>query len=128
MDLDAKVQAANEVLASMRDKDARWWRYSVSHRTFELVVGDPEGNGNIVLCLSVCDYIAGPVQWPSQRLQVILDHDRSLKTGSGVFVLQDEMVGFKVQAMTFLWQKDFNLLKHHSLYFREEGELGSDSN
>jgi hypothetical protein len=55
------VRAANEALTSMRSQGARWWYYSVSHCSFELVVGDPLGKGNLVLLLTACDFISGPV-------------------------------------------------------------------
>lgn len=111
------VEAANDALAAMRDKPGRWWRYSVSHCTFELVVGDPLGKDNLVLCMTACDYVAGPVSWPNQQLVVVWHCDRSRAHKVWEFVLQDESVGFRVVAGTFAWRRNFDLVEHHSMYF-----------
>jgi hypothetical protein len=111
------VKAANVTLASMRDKGARWWTYSVSHSTFELVVGDLEGIDNLVLSLPACDYIAGPVSWPNQQLQVIWRSDRSDPNKVWEFVLQDESAGFRAVAAIFTWRRNFNLSEHGSIWF-----------
>jgi hypothetical protein len=110
------VRAANDALASMRDEGARWWSYIVSHSTFELVVGDPLGKDNLVLCLTACEYISGPVSWSPQKLEVIWHCDRSKNSGAWRFVLQDESVGFKVEAFTFAWRKNYNMVQYHSMY------------
>src|SRR4051794_39647798 len=66
--LPDEVLAANVALRSMRDKGARWWSFSVSHTTFDIVIGDPLGDDNVVLCIPACDYLAGPVHWPNQQI------------------------------------------------------------
>src|SRR5947207_2017170 len=48
------VRAANAILASLRDKGARWSSYSASHSTFEMVVGEPHAEDHIVLSLPAC--------------------------------------------------------------------------
>src|SRR5829696_2731033 len=92
---EAYVRAANEALAGMRDKGGRWWSYSVSHCTFELVVGEPLGEDNLVLSLGACEYISGPVIWPEQSIEVIWRCDRARVDRAWEFILQDEAVGFK---------------------------------
>ena len=70
------IRDANDTLASMRDKRTKWWEYSVSPRQFTLVVGDATGRDNIVLWLSGCKNISGPVFWENQNLEIIWRCDR----------------------------------------------------
>ena len=114
----AYVKAANEALAGMRDKGGRWWEYAVSHQTFELVVGEPLGKDNLVLSLAACDYIAGPVIWPEQRLEVIWRCDRARARDVWEFTLQDESVGFKAVGGVFAWKRDYDLLKEGNLHVK----------
>src|SRR5262249_27230237 len=72
-ELNDHIKAANTALSSMRDKGARWWNYCVSHRTFDMVIGDPMGNDNIALCLPACAHLSGPVKWDNQRIEVVVD-------------------------------------------------------
>jgi hypothetical protein len=114
------VQGANDVLSSMRNLGSRWWCYIVSHRSFEMVVGDPLGKGNLVLILTGCDSISGPVSWPNQRLTVIWDCDseRLHKVWghkAWEFVLEDKSVGFRAVAGTFGWQRDYDLVRYGSV-------------
>ncbi len=111
------VRAANEALAAMPEGGGRWWNYSVSHRSFELVVGNPLGKGNIVLLLTACDFISGPVSWPRQQLVVLWDCDRQRPHNTWEFVLQDESVGFRAVAGTFGWQRDYDLVRYGSISF-----------
>jgi hypothetical protein len=110
------VRRANEALASLRDQDCRWWLYSVSHCTFELVIGDPHSPDNVVISLAACEHIAGPVAWPNQRLRVVWHNNREANKG-WVFVLEDEAVGFKAVGGVFGWQRGYDLLENHSMYF-----------
>lgn len=112
----AYVKAANEVLAGMWDKGGRWWEYTVSHRTFELVVGDAQGKDNLVLSLAACDYIAGPVIWPEQYIKVSWCFDKTRPLGSLEFTLQDSSVGFKAVGGVFAWRKNYDLLNEGNLH------------
>jgi hypothetical protein len=106
------VQAANDLLSSMRNLGARWWYYSVSHRSFVMVVGDPLGKGNLVVFLSACDFISGPVRWPDQQLTVLWDCDRERTHKPWEFILKDKSVGFRAVAGTFNWQRDYDLVRY----------------
>ena len=112
----ADTKAANEALASMRDEGGRWWIYLVSHATFELVVGKPLGDDNVVLSLQGCDHIAGPTEWQEQKLEVIWEPSRPRE-----FVIQDRSVGFKAVGKGFAWKRNFDLLAERSLYL---GRIG----
>jgi hypothetical protein len=111
----AYVQAANDALGSLRGKGARWWYYSVGHRSFELVVGDPQGKGNLVLLLAGCDLISGPVNWPDQQLAIRWVCDRE-RQKAWEFFLEDASVNFRVVGGTFRWQKDYDLVRYGSIY------------
>lgn len=118
--IDAKqaedVRGANDALAELRDRGSRWWRYFVSHATFEVVIGEPHAHDNMVITLAACDHIAGPVGWPNQRLRVVWHNDREADK-AWVFVLEDESVGFKAVGGVFGWRRGFDLLEHGSLNF-----------
>ncbi len=70
------VREANDALAELWYRDCKWWLYSVSHRTFEVVIGGPLDHDNVVIALAGCDHIAGPVTWPNQQLRVVLHSDQ----------------------------------------------------
>lgn len=107
------VKAANEALGSMRTKSARWLSYSISLRSFELVVCDPSGGGDsLTLNFAACEYISGPVSWPNQQLILVWHCDRSNLDKPWEFVLQDESVGFRLVARTFTWQQRLNTAGH----------------
>ncbi|MCE9566048.1 MAG: hypothetical protein K8U57_28850 [Planctomycetes bacterium] len=108
------VQGANDALVELQDRGCRWWLYSVSHRTFEVVVGDPHARDNLVITLAACDHIAGPVGWPKQRLRVVWHNDRDADK-AWVFVLEDESVGFKAAGGVFGWRRGYDLLEYGSL-------------
>ena len=104
------VIEANAILASLRQYGCRWWDYSVSHRTFKLIVGDALARTpNVLVVLSACDHISGPVSWPAQQLRVIFEIDRK-QDQAWLFILQDDSVQFKAVAGAFGWRKDFDLL------------------
>lgn len=122
--IDAKqaryVERANGALVELRDRGGRWWIYSVSHCTFELLVGEPHGPDNLVIWLGDCESIAGPVRWPDQRLRVTWHNGR--ESGQGwTYVLEDETVGFKAVGEVFGWQRGYDLLKHGSLSMLRKG-------
>jgi hypothetical protein len=110
------VGQANEALASLRDRGCRWWAYVVSHRTFELVVGEPHGSDNLVISLAACEYVGGPVGWPNQRLRVVWHNDREADK-PWVFVLEDESVGFRAVGGVFGWRRGYDLLAQGGLWF-----------
>jgi hypothetical protein len=89
----------------MRDKSACRWNYSVSHSTFDLVIGDPQGNENIVLSLAACEYLAGSMNWNEQHIEVIFKCDRTKQQRVWEIILQDESAGFKATAGVFEWRK-----------------------
>jgi hypothetical protein len=123
--IDAKeaeyVRGANDALAELRDRGCRWWLYSVSHCTFEVVIGDPHARDNLVISLAGCDHIAGPVGWPNQRLRVVWHNDREADK-AWVFVLEDESAGFRAIGGVFGWQRGYNLLERGSLYMPQSPE------
>ncbi len=105
------VQAANAALASMRGKEARWWNFSVSHTTFDMVIGEPTGTDNIVLCLPACKYLTGPVGWLDQQIEVVI------APGSRSIVIQDPSVGFRAEgAGLFLWRRNYDILSYHGVW------------
>jgi hypothetical protein len=117
--IDAKqaeyVRGANESLDALRDRACRWWLYSVSHCTFEVVVGEPHARDNLVISLAACNRIAGPVAWPNQQLRVIWHNDREAEK-AWTFVLKDATVGFEAVGGVFGWRRGYDLLERGSLY------------
>jgi hypothetical protein len=110
--LSDQVSAANTALGSMPDKGARWWNFSVSHTTFNMVVGDPLGNDNVVMSLC-CGYLAGPVEWPNQRLEVQIAEQH--------VVIEDQSVGFRAEGGVFHWRRNFDLLSYHGIWGGRSG-------
>lgn len=108
------VADANGLLMAMQEMGCRWWSYSVSHRTLELVIGDPlSRGGNLVLCLTCCKTIGGPVDWLNQRLHVTRNDDRE---DGREYTIADESVGFEAIGGVFLWCRDYKLCKFGSAY------------
>lgn len=119
------VEAANDALNSLREWGCRWWNYTVSHRTFEMVVGDPLAReSNLVLCLAACDQISGPVSWTKQQLRVIWDNDRE-RDKPWAFTLEDDSVKFRAVGGVFSWRRDYDLHKYHSIYMPREVSGGT---
>lgn len=101
------VRKANEMLGLVQGERARWWTYSVSMRTFEIVVGNPTAKGgNILLRTLYTDLIAGPTSWTMQGLEVAF-HGMKEKF---CFELRDEAAGFRAIAESFRWELDVDLL------------------
>ena len=113
----AHVRAANEALAALPDCGYRWWNYAVSHRVFDLLVGDPTAKqGNIVISLAACEHISSSVDWLKPHgLEVVFHCDRT-KRDAWEFILQSEAAGFRAVAGVFEWRKNLDLLKGNSLY------------
>jgi hypothetical protein len=107
--LSEEIQAANTALETMREKEARWWSFSVSHTAFALVIGEPTGEDNIVLSLG-CNYLKGPVKWFSQQIEI-------RKVENSV-VVQDESVGFRAEGGNFRWRRNFDILAYDGLWNR----------
>src|SRR5260370_25357063 len=107
------VHDANAALCSMRDKGARWWNFSVSHTTFDMVIGDPLGNDNVVLCLPGCGYLAGPVQWASQQIEIQLTENCVL--------IQDQSVGFRAEGGPLRWRRNYALWSYHGIWGGRSG-------
>jgi hypothetical protein len=103
-----KLRELETDLRATRDKGARWWDFSVSHTTFNLVIGDPLGDENLVLCLPGCRYLAGPVQWPNQQIEVgFVDNS---------IVIEDRTVGFRAQGGLLQWRKNYDIWSFHGIW------------
>jgi len=112
-DLVRDVEELNRELASRSRQGARFWHYLVSHSTFEFVVGPAIGPRNLVVCLTATVRLAGPVTWSRQRIAA-----RFYPEGGQYarYALEDPEAGFMVWADSLSWSKDYNLVKHESLY------------
>ena len=109
------VESANAALRDAHHLGARWWHYSVGHHHLELLIGESNKDNNIVIAVSACESIAGPVSWPNQEIQVHWQNNRS-SNGSWDFVLRDTNVGFEVRAKTFLWNRNHDVSKSQHWY------------
>lgn len=111
------VRRANENLASLRNRGARWWFYSVSHQTFDMVVGDPLARDeNLVICCPSTDRLCGPTNWPSQQLRVEWTCDRDSES-IWSYRLIDEAAGFLLESQMFLWRRDYDIHANQSISF-----------
>jgi hypothetical protein len=115
------VKAANLALASMQGRRARWWGYMVSHCTFEMVVGEPFRDDNIVLSMPGCDYLSGPVWWLHQHIEVKLEYEPDNPVVPSKFTLNDPTVEFHAVGKAFRWQRNFDISAHHGWYGRRAG-------
>jgi hypothetical protein len=111
------VRAANAILASTRDKGACWSSYWASHSTFEMLVGEPYAEDNLVLSLPACEYVAGPVQWPAQQIEVVWRCDRERSTRAWEFEIRDEVAGFRAVGLVFRWRRGHDLWAQGGLWF-----------
>jgi hypothetical protein len=116
-ELNAYVGAANTALASTRDKLVRWSSYQPSHGTFEMLVGEPDAEDNVVLCMPACDSVAGPVRWQPQRLEVSWRSDPPTIDGTLQFEIRDEGVGFRAVGGMFRWRQGYDLWAQDGLWF-----------
>jgi hypothetical protein len=111
------VRAANAALASAGDKGACWSSYWSSHDTFELLVGDPTAEDNIVLSMPECESLSGPVRWPAQRLEIVFRCDRRDQGGNWEFEFRDVAVGFRAVGKMFRWRRGYDLRAQGGLWF-----------
>jgi hypothetical protein len=104
-------------LTSVRDKGARWSSYSASHSTFEMLVGEPYAEGNIVLSMPACKSVAGPVEWPVQSIEVLWRCDGEGANSDWEFEVRDERVGFRAVGAMFRWRRGYDLWAQGGLWF-----------
>jgi hypothetical protein len=107
------IDALNAALATAPALGASWWSYTVSHSTFELLVGDPAGTDNLVIALAACEYLAGPISWPIQHLVVSF---RALPE-RWEFEVNDRAAGFRSLSSLLTWRRKYDLHGHGSLVF-----------
>jgi hypothetical protein len=88
----------------------------VSHRTFELLVGDAGGAENLVMNFEACDLIAGPVEWQPQRLELIWRCDRRREHRVWEYTLKDDSVEFHVEALVFAFGRNVDLIDEARQY------------
>lgn len=111
------VRRANQALGELRHLGARWWNYSVSHNTFDLIIGDPLGReDNIAICCPATDSIAGPIGWPKQQLEIHWTCDRESQDVWS-FRLVDIVAGFELHAGMLLWRRQFDIHANGSIWF-----------
>lgn len=111
------VAEANSLLADASGRLARWWNFSASLSSFELLVGEASANNNLVLVLASCNFISGPVAWNTQRLVVRMDEGLATTPHSYVFELTDESVGFIARSNMFTFKQGWDLLELGSVMF-----------
>lgn len=102
------AREANEALAELSAKGARWWDFSCSHRRFQLVVGDPVGS-NVAIMLFWANHLAGPTQWENQAIRVRYQFTHTVPLLGLSWILEDERVGFRAEAPNFMWAKDVDV-------------------
>lgn len=116
------LKTANAALASIRPQaGARWWNYSVSHRTFNMVVGEPTGKRNVVLALVGCEHVTGPVDWLRARLRVKCQWTPERPHEVCKYILEDRSVGFCAVGEFLTWKQDFDVHRHHTLPYPRKG-------
>ena len=112
-----RIDEANALLTAASALGARWWHYTASLNSFELVVGEPSSSSNIVLVMASCMSIAGPTLWNTQRLRVRAEPAGPGAPGSTIFELRDEAVGFSARSNMFTFKRGWDLLKTGSVMF-----------
>jgi hypothetical protein len=106
-----EITALNAALADISGASAAWWSYTVSHQTFQLVVGEPNGHCNVVIALSACDEVSGPTRWSEQELEVRF----TPSSEAWLFEVVDRSASFVARSKMLVWRKDFDVLENHSL-------------
>lgn len=110
------VAAANAALRTAESKSAVWSHYSLSHNTFELLVGDSHEPDNIVLSLPACTWLAGPVRWPRQHIEVTCSVQLEATEPVWRFDLRDAAVGFHAMGGLFRWRQGYDLWAYGGLW------------
>ena len=111
------VAEANSLLSTAGELSARWWQYTASLSTFELVVGEPSGRNNLVLVLPSCTFVSGPVAWSPQRLSVRIEQPQTAESHALVFELRDDAASFVARSNMFTFKQGWNLLELGSVMF-----------
>jgi hypothetical protein len=111
------VRAANAALAAVQGKSACWSSYSASHTTFEMLIGEPWAEDNVVLSMPACEYVAGPIRWAVQRIEVTFRRDREREDAPREFEFRDEGVGFRAVGAMFRWRRGYDLWAQGGLWF-----------
>ena len=112
-----RINEANVLLTAAGALGARWWHYTASLNSFELVVGEPSGANNLVLVLASCMSLAGPTSWNTQRLRVRAEPSSANDSGTTIFELRDDSVGFVARSNIFTFKQGWNLLEAGSVMF-----------
>lgn len=118
------VAEVNSLLAAAVERGARWWQYTASLSTFELVVGKPDSTSNLVLVLPSCTFVSGPVAWSPQRLSVRMEQPQATES-SAVFELRDDAAGFVARSNMFTFKQGWNLLELGSVMFPHDWRSSS---
>ena len=119
------VRRLNELLVNLRGLSVRWWGYSVSHHTFDMVVGDPLGRAdNVVLCFPGLVMLSGPIAWQNQQLCIRWTCDRESKR-VWWYQLVDDTVGFSLEADGLRWRKNFDIHTNMSIWFSANAPVQS---
>lgn len=121
------IKELNEILESMKNKDVRWWYYTVSHTIFQILIGDPRGEDNLFIIYEPCNYISGPVEWKNHNLKFYGPEDQLFKQNvrsepfkiiakyyplpANYTILQDEKNGFYLEAYIPGWVRNINLFE-----------------
>jgi hypothetical protein len=111
------IRQVNAALASVRHKGACWSSYWASHSTFEMLVGEPYAEDNIVLSLPACESVAGPVRWPAQRIEVLWRDRGEGPNRDWEFEIRDEGVEFRAVGAMFRWRRGYDLWAQGGLWF-----------
>jgi hypothetical protein len=111
------VEAINQALRSLSGAPVQWWNYAVYDFTLEIVVGDPLGKGNVILCLTGCERISGPVSWDNQDLHVVWTVNRAVRgDGRWHYTLIDRRAGFRAEGGGLRWCSNFDIVRNGSTY------------
>jgi hypothetical protein len=116
-EVSERVDALNARLAATGPLGARWWSFTVSHKTFELVIGAPDSPNNLVIILGSCISISGPVDWADHRLHISFEVSLIDGAKAHVFELRDDTVGFKARSNMFTFRQGWDLLETGSAAF-----------
>jgi hypothetical protein len=107
------VAALNEALARLQGSTVAWWSYTSSLNTLVLLIGDADGEQNLVIALSASQHICGPVAWQARELQVKFERTPD----SWEFTVSDSPAGFSAKSRMLAWRKNFDLKSGRSLVF-----------